>query len=111
MSFLSRGRLWRSRPVSVGRHSPDGVGQIIGNYQRTARIYRHTHWTPAGFTILSQKAGDKIHRRSVGTTITERNKAHFVANGIAAVPATVLTDEHTLCKLSAHGRLGKINAQ
>src|SRR5690606_41400501 len=84
------------------RHRPYGVGEIIADDQRTAWINRHANWSATCLAIFGTEAGSKINCFTCRLALAERNKDDFVTGRVRSVPAAVLTDEDTVCKLVTH---------
>src|SRR5688500_3953670 len=57
------------------------------------------------------EAGHEVDRLPCRTSAAERNEYDLVADGQAAVPTTMLPDEHAVGELRTHGRHGKCETQ
>src|SRR5690554_300859 len=105
--------LYRSlgRSSTLGRNPPNGVGKIVGDDERASRIHCHADRSTTRLVVLAKKTSDKIHRWPCGAPVAEWHENDLIADGLAAVPAAVLANEHTLGVVGAHGRAGEIEAK
>src|SRR5690554_5192508 len=92
----------------LARHAPYHIGKVIGHNERTFWIDRYANRATAAFAVVVAKSGDEVNRRSRRTTVIKRDEDDFVAHGIFAVPAAVLTDKNEIGKFRSHARLRKI---
>src|SRR5690554_3145534 len=97
--------------LAFAHDAPNGVGKVVGNNQRAARVDGYSYRSASGFTIFSAKARHKINRLSGGATVAEGNEADAIADGIRAVPAAVFADKDAIGKFRPHDVAGEIQTQ
>src|SRR5690606_33819112 len=97
--------------ISGRRYPPDGVGKIVRDDERAARIDRHPYRPAPGPGVLAEEAGDEIDRLAVRAAIAERHEDDLETDRRVTVPAAVLADEHALGELVPHRRRGEGEAE
>src|SRR3954452_2305792 len=86
------------RPViRFSRDAPDHVAHVVRHQERAVRAERDPDRSPEGGPLVgSEEPRQDVARRPGGATVLERHEDDPVTTKLAAVPGTMLPDDHAI---------------